>query len=914
MALAICYKSKWKLLFNKINGENKMKKQKQIKADSVKSKIGGNKILYAIALVLLLTVAALMQSMPFTNAAVDNRQIDTHSYIEVSPNPVGVGQTLLVSYKIEKLNPAALMRSNLFTGFTVTITKPDGTTETKANLGVDSTSTGYITYSPTQKGTYTFKSSFAGQWVNGSYTYIPRLSSWANVTGQPLIQAAWWFKPSESASLLVTVQADPIPNYPNVPLPTGYWTRPINSEDKGWWQVADNWLMESYDKPGRFFSGQSVVAPFTSAPGSAHILWTKPITFGGIGGGQFGDKSYYTGLSYEELYKPLILNGRIIYAEHGPTSGGSSLAKIDYFGTRCLDLYNGQEIWYLNNTRIDFAQVLDTENPNEHGLIAYLWSTSGTPANGTWQMFDGFTGRYILTVTNITWALLSNGVTTFTYGRNGEILAYSYSGSNSTNNRYLTCWNSTLAIGGTIIQDRWSPAIGSVIDGRRGIEWNVSIPDVPGSEFISWVNQQYIFSEYFDFSVYPNVYVQTAYDLSTMKRDASGNYPTIFNHLWTANRTDLFVGFPELKDPWITIGADGVYAMFSEDLLQYHGYDIRTGRELWVTDPLTSGWASFTYVYNVAYGKLYGAGYDGHLRAYNVNDGSLAWDYYFGSAGYETPYGVYPVYNGFTIADHKIYVTNDEHTPDANLWRGGKLYCIDADTGVCLWNMSGWLRIPAISDGILTALNALDNQIYTIGKGPSATTVSAPQAGVMVNAPVMISGTVKDQSPGQKDTPCISDADQSAWMEYIHMQKPMPQNAMGVPVKITAYDPNGNYQELGTVMSDDSGSFGMSFTPQLQGSYQIRATFEGSNSYGGSYATAYMVVGAASAVQPTASPTATPTAMPTEAPTATPTVTPSVVPTGGPGAGLGVEYYIAIAAVIIIIAVVAVAIILRRRK
>jgi hypothetical protein len=74
-------------------------------------------------------------------------------------------------------------------------------------------------------------------------------------------------------------------------------------------------------------------------------------------------------------------------------------------------------------------------------------------------------------------------------------------------------------------------------------------------------------------------------------------------------------------------------------------------------------------------------------------------------------------------------------------------------------------------------------------------------------------------------------------MEYVHMQKPYPENMEGVEVVLTAIDPNGNLQEIGRVKSDSSGLYKKLFTPDIQGEYVITATFRGSESYGSSRAT-----------------------------------------------------------------------------
>jgi hypothetical protein len=146
-----------------------------------------------------------------------------------------------------------------------------------------------------------------------------------------------------------------------------------------------------------------------------------------------------------------------------------------------------------------------------------------------------------------------------------------------------------------------------------------------------------------------------------------------------------------------------------------------------------------------------------------------------------------------------------------------------------------------------------DNQIYAYGKGASATTVSAPQSGASVGSVVTITGTVIDNTPSGKDkgTPAIGDASMDAWMEHLYHQRPIPSNATGVPVSLDTIDPNGNLVHIGDVTSDMNGNYGLPYTPQIPGTYQIIATFHGSKAYGSSSDTTYLAVGEAA---PTASP------------------------------------------------------------
>jgi outer membrane protein assembly factor BamB len=845
-------------------------------------------------LILMLAVVSVLTSVEMTLAAPTVSQWDTSLFVMLSPDPTGVNQPVLVTFQMDKLNPlaAGLSGGEHFKGFTVTIVKPDGKTESKGPYEAWATSGAFFMYTPTMEGKYSFQAFFPGQWANSS-TY------------------ARWFRPSQSRIVTLTVQHDAVPSMPNDPLPNGYWTRPIYGENKGWSTIADNWLMTSYDRPDSLWRGASAFAPYTSAPDSAHLLWTLPIQLGGIVGGKFGDDVYYTGISYEQNYAPLIISGRIIYTDHEP----STLSPA--FGTRCLDLYTGKELWYLNNTSIAFAQTMEFDSGNEHGAIPYLWTTSGSQTNNTWVAYDPFSARQVLTVTNITCGTTSTtmGISSaIRSGPNGELLSYTLDG----NANWMCMWNSTKAIWGAagVSTDYWSPPLGAVIDGSRGIEWNVTVPDVPGSQSIWMIGEGYVLAQYSDANVYPNIYEQMAYNIGSLTKDINGKYPASLSQMWLVNRTDVWHSMPKQSQI-----SNGVYAFFSADKLQFHGYDVRTGSELWVTDPLVSvsnsDWSYFTYNYFMAYGNLYACGYDGHVYCFNGQTGKLIWTYFTGNSGTETVYNAWPLYEGMVIADGKVYAVTTEHSPDAVMWRGGKLHVMDAYTGQPLWNVSGWLKNPTISDGIATSINGLDLQVYTFGKGPSATTVSAPLTAVPLGTGVTITGKVTDQSPGQKETPAISDADMSAWMEYLHMQKQMPVNAKGVPVTISVVDPNGNTVMLGDTTSDIGGSFGFSWTPTMTGKYQIMATFAGTNSYGSSFATTYLTVGPASpSAAPTLSPavTPTPTTVVTSSPTTPETATPSPAPNTSFSGALGTEYYIAITAAIIIIVVAAIAVVLRRRK
>jgi hypothetical protein len=172
---------------------------------------------------------------------------------------------------------------------------------------------------------------------------------------------------------------------------------------------------------------------------------------------------------------------------------------------------------------------------------------------------------------------------------------------------------------------------------------------------------------------------------------------------------------------------------------------------------------------------------------------------------------------------------------------------------------------PVIGDDIIAALNEYDNQIYAIGRGPTATTVTAPDEGVTLGNSVVIRGTVMDTSAGTTQSgiaarfpngvPAVSDASETAWMEYVYMQLPAPTNTTGVPVTLSVLDSNGNCYPIGTATTDASGAFTLTYRPSIPGNFTVYANFAGTNSYYSSSAeTSFTVEPAAPTAPPTAAP------------------------------------------------------------
>jgi hypothetical protein len=170
----------------------------------------------------------------------------------------------------------------------------------------------------------------------------------------------------------------------------------------------------------------------------------------------------------------------------------------------------------------------------------------------------------------------------------------------------------------------------------------------------------------------------------------------------------------------------------------------------------------------------------------------------------------------------------------------------------------------AIADGYATFYNGYDDQIYSVGRGPSATTVSAPDVATAFGTPVVVKGSVTDVSAGTNQdeqaarfpngVPCASDASMKKWMGYVYQQQLLPTDFVGVPVSIDVVDSNGNYRNIGAATTDSTGFFYFKWTPDIPGDYTVIATFQGTKGYWPSHAfTAFAVMQA-----PTKEPTPTP--------------------------------------------------------
>ena len=789
-----------------------------------------------------LAAVMLLSSVGVVGAHTPPWRIPTYAYLEVFPSPIGKSQPLFIFGWMDKYPPTASGQYGDRWTMELIITKPDNTQEVKTYTS-DPVGCIFDRYTPDQTGTYKFQLHFPEQVLQGANPppppgYAPGFQWVLEYIGDIFLE-------SYSRVVEVVVQETPIPEYSPPPLPVGYWKRPVSQENQGWGQIAGSYL-------GPVMSPN--INYYTKAPETAHIVWTRPITFGGIVGGEYDDLGYYTGISYERYWSPpIVMLGRLYYNEPCPPR----------YGFYCIDLRTGEEIWWRNSTgdihleiwfykefyrQLRFGQLFDYESPNQHGVIAYLWTTfSSVPMppgvlGDIWDMFDAFTGRWICTLINV-----PSGTTV--KEKNGDIKIYRIDAAK----RRLLVWS----LNSTIINAQidmgipgqwdineywmWRPRLGQKIDASKysGYILNISLPEeIRGFSIMAVLEDRILggtgLAALGMFGT-PSPYTFWCID---MRKGHEGNLLWIKDYTPPPGNLTLSLGPISLEDK--------VFTIRSKETRQWWGYSLENGNLLWgPTDPETD-----LHMYGVssaiAYGKLIsadGVGGGGTVYCYDVKTGELLWKYETESLGLEGYWPRCTAILGF-IADNKAYLYTDEHSPGPILWPGGKLRCIDIDTGNELWRISFWGNGPKVADGYLVDLNAYDNQIYCFGKGLTKTTVEIKNDVVPAGSSVLIKGTVTDQSPAVKDTPCVADEDMTAWMEYLVMQKSMPQTVKGVTVELYAIAEDGTTIFIGTVTTDplNGGIFSILWTPPKEGRYIITAVFPGSKSYYDSYASTALAV------------------------------------------------------------------------
>ena len=898
----------------------------------------------------VLSIMASTIPVPDTSAHTPSWTIPTTAYCTVVPGTIGIGQTATIVVWLDRFSPTAGgLGGQRFDGFLITIIPPNGGQNITIGpfQSASDVASDFKTFTPDQLGTYTVVFSWPGNTITNG-TGNPQTS------GIPYLGD--FFKGSTSQPAYLTVQQDPITQWQEPPLPADYWSLPINGANRGWSSLPSNWLKGSWWPLGNTIAK------------SAHVLWTKPLVPGYPGGiidsTWFGMPADVN--DYESPWSaPIIMNGIIYY--NSPAVSDSQrygYYAVDLYTGQQLWYKNGTDNG-LNNpyTPLPLSSASTQGSPtsriymglnqgflkywygvNGQGVLSYLLMIQGS----TWYFLDPSTGNVIFSMINV-----PSG--TAVTDQDGDLLRYTYNAATGN----ILCWNCSQIVGPgspvSSLQQQWKPPNGAVFDAVNDTIWTKFGPNKLGQ--VEWTAQDVLPRSGYTMNVSSSSLANLPGGITAILQDDTGVPKQIFGSSITTTASigssnpsgDLFsvwliridehvvpyspfpnatatennnLGFgatlmldkdinvplPGLNHTWSIASVDydsQTFQLLCKETSQIWTYSLTTGAILW--GPTSSFYAMDFYGLsaNVYYGQLVIVSqYGGWMAGYNVTTGTLNWVYNATSVGFESAYGNnMPLSLGAVSGGCAILYSN-EHSPTKPLWRESDVRCVNLTDGKLVWKLLDFNMGLGVADGYVVSASEYDNRIYTIGIGPSATKVAAPQSGVSLGSSFTITGTVTDESPGTKNptqlalypngVPAISDYNQEAFMEYLYEQQLYPTNLTGVPVSLETIDPNGNFVHLGDVTSDASGFFSFAVdTNKLEagsGTYTVVANFAGSKSYGSSSAESAFTV--------LSGPTATPTAVPVTSLTTTDLMT-----------------YIAAStiAIIIAIAIVGALILLRKR-
>jgi hypothetical protein len=835
-----------------------------------------------ITLILLCSIAA--SAMYTTSAHTPAWEIPTFPHLYVATNPVGVGQKAYIyCWVCPTYDGTTITNDYRFHNWTLTIVAPSGKVTTQHFDTIwDTTSNQGTTFVPDEVGQYNLTLLVPRQAVN-DYSH--------SATTQAINDTY----AGGTALATMTVQQDPIEDIPYPPLPTEYWTRPIFGTNTAWWVISSNWLgsgvpgFATMTAPNLLcFSGQSV-GSLTS-----HIMWTKSIgQTGGVVGGALAvpGETYFEGTAYSQRFQnPIIVDGMLIYREPFESTGTSG-------DTVCVNMATGEELWRSSTLpTISFAYVQDMNNPDFHGArpaylcasnFASVWdaatgknvmNATGVPSGTTWLGPDGEIMKYIF---------YNNGTTSQDYylcqwnssrwwndasmqQRTFRTLSTATT-SNTTTTYYINGSRQTEQSSNVTTTTVTVPANkGYMYDYLDATTQNVSIP---------WRNNQ---------PGSPTIVAALPGDLLLCRNGSypSNNGPT-GNPAWNyfavnLNKTNGAIGTilwwntaqPAIDPQYgnittISLAAGVAFAGASQSgfaeawhqTQQLAFYNIRTGAFIKLSDPQPAldyyGSTSAGTLNSVAaFDRLYTGAYAGITYCYDMKTGEVIWTQGNGDtpdnstySGFEVP-GHYPTFvnaiGGHDLSDGVVYTITTEHTFETPIYKGATTRAFNASDGTEIYQLNAatgefGAGSFAIADSNTVLFNSYDQRIYTLGRGPSQTTVTVGPESQTLGGNVVIQGKVTDVTVGLQTTeiqgrfpagvPVCADSSMKDWMGYVYQHSVMPANYKGVDVQLIALDSNGNFQNVGTATTDGSGKFSLTWTPNISGDYKLYASFAGTRGY-----------------------------------------------------------------------------------
>ena len=412
-----------------------------------------------------------------------------------------------------------------------------------------------------------------------------------------------------------------------------------------------------YDATGNF-------NPYSPAPTTAHIMWTKPTTFGGQPGGPIpGDEmhNFMTTTIISDFFEPIIIQGVLYYG----TFDSLSNKQVNW---NAVDLATGKTLWTMQpgvtivgSTQVPnvggsssaqalrMGEVMSMHSMQEYGSLAVLYAVIGS----TLMMYSPESGQYLGNITGMPVGALGSAVS-FIQDENvkdprvGSILGWYVS------NNHLIMWNATQCWGGGAGTNQETLRIPATSKWNNGNEWNITLPTtLNGVTFgarlaIAKATSDVILVQYLPTDAADSdlgYAIQAGYNALTGQQ------------LWMTNRT-----LPNDRYLQTLAANNDVWVMQDKDANQVYGFSMLSGKQLW--GPITipgNALSSLAASGDIAYGQVYVWDIGGYVNALNLTTGKIDWTYVPPTAGYNTPYGIYPLWGFGTQSKLMEYCSFQHH-------------------------------------------------------------------------------------------------------------------------------------------------------------------------------------------------------------------------------------------------------------
>jgi hypothetical protein len=381
-----------------------------------------------------------------------------------------------------------------------------------------------------------------------------------------------------------------------------------------------------------------------------------------------------------------------------------------------VDIRTGKTLWskpagVTGTESITKGQVVNFNNFQEFGSAAFIYSQPGGGGfffgGASWNgVYDAYSGEFLANITNPISATMVIDESEDTFLQ-GAIIGYSVAGG------MLNMYNTTLLMrsSGFGGGERFSSPSGT-IDASNALQWSVPIPtELNGVDIDLSVE-----------AVTPDVILlrevpgSLQWQGTTMGFQITAGFsPKTGAKLWGPfNQTEI----PPDEDTAFMAAGDGYYVLHNKDRNQAYCYSLTDGSFQWgPLDLEGSGWSAVWRDGEIAYGKAYIWDLGGYCNAIDLESGEVAWTFTRGNAGYDTPFGIYPMfgYSSHTVADGKLFLSEGiMYTPPLHPSRTVVINCTD---GSLVWSISLYSSTSpgAAADGYFIDWNSFDNKIYSFG-------------------------------------------------------------------------------------------------------------------------------------------------------------------------------------------------------